>query len=228
VQLDQFPVAIVPCRNEAGSIAQVIDELRGIGIPRILIGLDPNSSDGTGAIAKDRGVEVIIAPQTGYDSPCLAALDYLRADHYDGDVMILDAGNKYYMDSIKQFLLEADEKADLTSGIRDTALLWHQKLGNTFFRAVLQIRFGQPVLDISSVRLFSVPLADQLRLEDRQFSLPFQTIVHALALHKTIHYIPIRCTDNRTGVSKVSGSKRNSAKAAKQMLLSLVRIPKFT
>ncbi len=193
-----------------------------------MIGLDPNSSDRTAKIAQEHGAEVVIAPNTGYDSPCLAALDYLRADQYRGEVLFLDAGNKYYMDSIQRFLFEADENADLTWGIRDTAMLWHQKLGNSFFRAVLQIRYKQPVLDISSVRLFSMHLADQLLLEDRQFSLPFQTIVHSLALHKTIHYIPIRCTDSRTGISKVSGSKRNSAKAAKQMLTSLFRVPKFT
>ena len=111
-------------------------------------------------------------------------------------------------------------------GLRDAAMMWHQKLGNALFRAVLFLRFRQHVADISSVRLISMQVLQELQLTDRQFSLPFQTVVNALALGKRIHYVPIRCRDGRTGDSKVSGSLRNSAKAAKQMLVSLRNAPK--
>ena len=80
---------------------------------------------------------------------------------------------------------------------------------------------------MSSVRLVPLRVLGELQLVDRQFSLPFQTVVNALALRKTIHYLPIRCVETRTGHSKVSGSKSNSARAALQMAISLLRVPHF-
>ena len=104
---------------------------------------------------------------------------------------------------------------------------WHQRFGNNVFRVVLFVRFRHWARDISSLRIVRMATLDQLRLEDRQFSLPFQTIVHALKLRKSIRYTAITCTPKRTGTSKVSGDLGNSLRAARQMGLSLVRIPKF-
>ena len=64
----------------------------------------------------------------------------------------------------------------------------------------------------------------ELEFEDRQFSLPFQTVLHALARGMTLKYVPIRCTPTRTGASKVSGQWRNSLKAAEQMGISFFRM----
>jgi glycosyltransferase involved in cell wall biosynthesis len=222
-----MPTAIIPCRNEAASIVEVIADLRRIGIERIVIGLDPLSTDQTAELAADHGAVVVWAKATGYDSPCISAVDHLRAEQFAGRLLFLDAGNKYEIDSIGELLARADPSADITFGVRDASMRWHQRLGNTGFKAILRARYGQPVLDVSSVRLLSIGLFTELRLEDRQFSLPFQTIVHALASKKTIHYVPIRCRPTRTGTSKVSGSKRNSVKAARQMVTSLLSVPDF-
>jgi glycosyltransferase involved in cell wall biosynthesis len=220
------PVAIIPCRNEQGSIEQLVADLQRIGFAEVIVSVDPNSSDETASLATARGATVVRGASTGYDGPCLAALEYLRNLDYRGDIVFLDAGNKYVIESIGEMLQQSPVDADIVFGLRDSAMMWHQRLGNAAFRTILFLRFRQRVLDISSVRLMSMEVANELQLVDRQFSLPFQTVVNALALGKRIHYVPIRCRDERIGDSKVSGSPRNSAKAAKQMLVSLAKAPK--
>jgi glycosyltransferase involved in cell wall biosynthesis len=219
--------AIIPARAESKSIAQVIASLAEIGVDRVIVSIDPRCTDATAQLAEQRGATVVRGTSAGYDGPCLAAIQHLRNDGYDGYVLFLDAGNKYHMDSIGDLLDHASPTADLTYGVRDLAMHWHQRLGNNLFKAALRLRFRVGIQDVSSVRLVRLRVLDQLRLVDRQYSLPFQTTVNALALGKTIAFHPIRCTAQRTGASKVSGSKANSARAAVQMAVSLVLIPKF-
>lgn len=219
--------AIVPCRNEAESIGCVLDDLDGIGVARVLVCLDPASSDATDVIATERGATVVRSMSSGYDGPVLAGIAALEADGFVGRVLFLDGGNKYVMSTVGDLLRAVDPAADMTFGVRDTQLFWHQRTGNLLFSGVLFLRYRHWVRDTSSVRVIAMSTLRRLQYEDRQYSLPFQTVVHALALGLTIQYVPIRCTATRTGISKVSGSPRNSARAAREMLRTLIKRPKL-
>ena len=225
--VDRPLVAIVPCRNEAPSISSVLKELARIGVGRVIVAVDPRSTDTTATLAAEAGAQVVHSHTSGYDGPCLAGIKTLSDEGFDGDVLFLDAGNKYEMDSVAALLDGLDPSADITFGIRDAQMKWHQRIGNNVFRMVLFLRFRRWVHDVSSLRVVRMPVIAELQLQDRQYSLPFQTIVHALALDKHICYVPIHCTPMRTGVSKVSGEWRNSAKAAQQMLISVARVPRL-
>ncbi len=217
-------VAVVPCRNEALSIAAVVDDLHRIGVVDVVIALDPASSDGTDELAREQGATIVRASASGYDAPCLAALDHLADRGFSGWVLFLDAGNKYVMETIGALIDTADPMADITFGIRDSQWRWHQRIGNTMFRAAVFLRYRHNLHDVSSVRLAKFDSLRLLEFEDRQFSLPFQTVLHALARGMTLKYVPIGCTPTRTGASKVSGQWRNSLKAAKQMGISFFRM----
>ena len=167
-----------------------------------------------------------MAQRSGYDGPVHDGLKAL--DEATTHVLFLDAGGKYQLDSIGDLLRDAGPEAPIVYGVRDAQQFWHQRLGNRLFSIMLKVRFGGPwVADVSSVRLIRRDTIAALQLEDRTFSLPFQTTVHALKQGIAIEFLPIRCTTGRIGMSKVSGSHRNSARAAVQMLLSLVKAPDF-
>jgi glycosyltransferase involved in cell wall biosynthesis len=217
--------AVVPCRNEAASISNLVDGLASIGVTRVVVAIDPGCSDDTAVVAEQHGATVVLATVSGYDGPVLAGLSAVGPD--STHVLFLDAGGKYHLESIGQMIQQADPLVDMTFGIRDLQLLWHQKLGNTLFAFMLWVRFRHRCRDVSSVRLIRAEVLPRLQLEDRQFSLPFQTVVHGLKQRMHINYSPIRCTHQRIGQSKVSGSWRNSAKAARQMLLSIAKAPDF-
>jgi glycosyltransferase involved in cell wall biosynthesis len=218
--------AVVPCRNEEGSIATLVAELLHIGVAPVVVAIDPQCTDRTADVARASGATVVVCDVSGYDGPVLAGIAQLAA--FDGWVLFLDAGGKYVISTISDLIKSADPTAEMTFGIRDQQTFWHQRIGNTIFMAVLWLRFGRHVVkDVSSVRLIRSDALPRLQLEDRQFSLPFQTLVHGLKQGMRIEYTPIVCTPTRIGVSKVSGSPKNSMKAARQMLLSLWKAPRF-
>jgi hypothetical protein len=217
-------VAIVPSKNEELSIAQVIDELREIGIQRVVVGLDPASNDSTADIAISKNALLARSTASGYDGPCLAALALLRNEGFLGSVLFLDAGNKYVMSTVGQMLDAVEPTADITFGIRDTQQKWHQKVGNLLFRLAVLLRYRHNLLDPSSVRIAKMSVLNELNFEDRQFSLPFQTVLHALSRDKVLRYVPIRCTPARTGLSKVSGEWKNSMRAAQRMFASFFNV----
>ena len=126
-------VAIVPCKNEAESIVSVLDDLRSVGVAQVLVCLDPRSTDATGALAEEFGATIVRSESSGYDGPVLAGIAALEAQGYEGHVLFLDGGNKYVMESVGALLWAVDLNADMTFGVRDTQLFWHQKLGNLMF-----------------------------------------------------------------------------------------------
>jgi glycosyltransferase involved in cell wall biosynthesis len=218
--------AVIPCRNESGSIAALVTSLLDMGITQVVVSIDPTSTDDTDLEAHRAGAEVVKSPVSGYDGPVLAGLSQVAeaATH----VLFLDAGGKYEMESIALLIRGVDPNQPITYGVRDRNLFWHQRLGNALFAMALRVRFGGDwIADVSSVRLLRADIIPLLALEDRQFSLPFQTTVHALKQNIPISFTPIRCTPTRIGASSVSGSYRNSARAAVQMFLSIYRAPKF-
>jgi hypothetical protein len=192
----------------------------------VVVSIDPACNDTTESVARAAGATVVRAPRSGYDGPVLAGVGAVTSA--TTHILFLDAGGKYVMDSVAELLRATNPQAPIVYGVRDAQQFWHQRLGNMLFALVLRIRFRGPwVADVSSLRLIRADVLPLLRLEDRQFSLPFQTTVHALKQGIPIVFIPIRCTASRIGVSKVSGSHRNSAQAALQMALSIMKAPRF-
>lgn len=217
---------MIPCKNEAGSIAHLVSGLLNMGVEQVVVSIDPSTTDTTADTARNAGADVVIAQRSGYDGP---VLDGIRAVEPSAThVLFLDAGGKYELESLADLLGTAHPDSALVYGVRDAQQFWHQRLGNLLFASILKVRFRSSwVADVSSVRLIRAEVIANLKLEDRMFSIPFQTTVHAMKQGLTIDFIPLRCTPMRVGISKVSGSHRNSARAAIQMLLSITKAPRF-
>ena len=87
----QHRVAVViPALNEEGSIGPVvrglIEGLVALGhTARVIVG-DNGSTDDTRAVAEAAGADVVSAPERGYGSACLAALEALK----DEDIVVWD------------------------------------------------------------------------------------------------------------------------------------------
>ncbi|MEP5153531.1 glycosyltransferase, partial [Planktotalea sp.] len=84
---DQRIGVVIPALNEALSIGQVIKEIPDF-VDRIVVG-DNGSTDATAEIAQAAGAEVVLAPQRGYGSACLAALEVLD----DVDIVVFVDGD---------------------------------------------------------------------------------------------------------------------------------------
>jgi glucosyl-3-phosphoglycerate synthase len=81
--------AVVPARDEADTLAETLDSLRGIpAISRILV-VDDGSRDATPAIARSHGAEVLPAPPPGRSKGHALRLGLIEAHKHSPDAVLL-------------------------------------------------------------------------------------------------------------------------------------------
>src|SRR5687767_6577912 len=82
---------VMPCLNEAGSIAEAVREARdaidGNGYRGEVLVVDNGSTDGSGELARDAGARVVTEPERGYGNAYRAGLDAARGRY----ILMLDA-----------------------------------------------------------------------------------------------------------------------------------------
>jgi glycosyltransferase involved in cell wall biosynthesis len=115
---------VVPAFDAAGSIAQVIAEIRRTlpevcADPTALIVVDDGSSDATGAIAAQAGAYVVAhGKNRGKGAALATGLGTARALGFDVAVTI-DADGQHPGESARKVLYAADDPGALVLGIRD-------------------------------------------------------------------------------------------------------------
>src|SRR5262245_49068465 len=102
-------VALVPAFNEAATIGEVLDGLRG-AVDHVLV-VDDGSTDGTGAIARQASAEVIAHPvNRGKGHAIRAGIHALASRDYT-HVLLLD-GDMQHLPSEAPSLVEAAARTD--------------------------------------------------------------------------------------------------------------------
>ncbi len=112
-------VAIVPAWNEAGAIAGVVDEVKGVDPTIEVVVVDDASSDDTAEIAAARGATVLRLPfNVGIGGAVQTGFRYALAEGYERAVR-LDGDGQHDASQIAKILapIEAGE-ADLVIGSR--------------------------------------------------------------------------------------------------------------
>jgi hypothetical protein len=127
-------LVIVPAYNEAGNIAMVIEDLRGINLNMDILVVNDGSSDSTSTVAKETGQAFVVdlpknlgiggAVQTGFKHA--ARNNYKIAIQFDGDGQHLAAEIPKLLDQIRQ------DTASLVIGSR--FMEKHAGFRSTFFR----------------------------------------------------------------------------------------------
>lgn len=112
--------ALIPARNEAASIAEVVGSLKNTDYPgpfRVIV-IDDGSDDGTGRLARDAGAEVVAAPAlpagwSGKLAALRAGLAAADAAHPDtGWVLLTDADIRHAPGTLRA-LVSHGEAEDL-------------------------------------------------------------------------------------------------------------------
>ena len=148
---------VVPCRNEAGMIEEIIERVPSLGDETEIVFVEGGSTDGTREeIARQIGLhvdrEISLHVQTGTGKGDAVRLGFERARH---DVlMILDADLTVVPEDLEKFYdaLRAGN-ADLANGSRlvydlePGAMQFLNVIGNKFFSAVFSVLLRQPVKD---------------------------------------------------------------------------------
>jgi len=148
---------VVPCRNEAGMIAEIVDRIPDLGTDTEILFVEGGSTDGTReaieaeiAARPDRRIE--LHTQTGKGKGDAVRLGFERASN--DLLVILDADLTVAPESLDQFYRAVvSGHADLANGSRlvynleSGAMQYLNVLGNKFFSAVFSALLGQAVKD---------------------------------------------------------------------------------
>ncbi|MBS0319817.1 MAG: glycosyltransferase [Proteobacteria bacterium] len=182
------PIAVlVPCRNEAITIARVVSDFRA-ALPDAEIWVCDNAStDDTAARARAAGASVLAEPRPGKGHALRRLLGAVDADVYvmvDGDATYDAASAPRLVAALVEARLDMVvgrrvTAAELAAGAYRRGHQW----GNRLFTASVSRLFGVPLADVfSGYRVMSRRFVRSLPALSRGFELETELTVHAADL----------------------------------------------
>jgi glycosyltransferase involved in cell wall biosynthesis len=224
VATEELRIAVlIPCYNEASTVARVIADFRQALPSSTIYVYDNRSTDGTGDIARAAGALVRREPRPGKGVVVRRMLAEIDADVYvmtDGDATY-DATRAPEM--VAQLV---DDDLDLVTGIRDdeghdAAYRRGHRFGNCIFNALLGLLFGERPTDMfSGYRALSRRFVKSFPMEARGFEIETELTVHALELRVPAAEIRTRYFERPEG----SASKLSTYRDGFRILATMARL----
>jgi glycosyltransferase involved in cell wall biosynthesis len=200
---------VIPCLNEADTIAECVTRSRGVldesGLPGEVIVVDNGSTDGSGELARGAGAIVVDEPRRGYGSAYLAGLAVARGDF----IVMVDADLTYDFGEIPRFVQELEDGAQLVVGnrmssIKPGAMPLLSRLGNPLLSGFLNVLYRTNVRDahcgMRAVRREVLPVLN-LRTVGMEFA--SEMVIRATREQLDVREVPIELHP-RVGTSKLS------------------------
>jgi len=185
---------LIPCYNEASTVAKVIADFRR-ALPQAAIHVfDNNSTDQTAEAAEAAGAVVIHEKKQGKGHVVAAMLDRVDADYY----VMVDGDDTYPADRVHDLLAPvlADE-ADVVVGRRvaqnqEAAYRRFHVFGNWLVRTMINLIFGARLTDIlSGYRVFSRYVALNLPVLAFGFDIETEMTVQYLYRRWVVREVPV-------------------------------------
>jgi len=199
---------LVPCCNEAATIAKVVADFKRT-IPEATVHVvDNNSSDGTADIARSAGAEVFREKKQGKGHVVAAMLQKVDADYY----VMADGDDTYPAERVRDLLAPLiAEDADMVVGRREAAdqsgaYPRFHVFGNWLVRTLINLIFGSRLKDImSGYRAFNRDVAMNLPVIAYGFDIETEMTLQCLYRKWIIREIPVAYRVRPEGsVSKLS------------------------
>jgi glycosyltransferase involved in cell wall biosynthesis len=202
-QAGELRIAVlVPCHNEALSIAKVVADFRAALPGAEIFVYDNCSTDETSAIARSAGATVRFEPWPGKGNVVRRMFGDI-----DADVYVMADGDATYDAAAAPAMVEklVTEHLDMVVGARqniyDEAHRKGHGLGNQVFNALFRRLFGRQFGDIfSGYRVFSRRFAKTFPATSTGFQIETEMAVHACQLR-----LPVAEVDTKYG-KRVEGS----------------------
>lgn len=220
--------AVIPCLDEAPSVARVVANLRDqpdVRLSRIVV-VDNGSTDGTGDVARAAGADVVREERRGYGYACRAGV--VAAS--DADVIVLldgdAADDPADLPRVLGPLLEG--RADLVVGSRSLgtreagSMTPQQIVGNQVAAWIMRLLYRSTVSDLGPFR--AIRRRDLLALDMREMTYGWsvEMMVKAARAGYRYHEVPVRY-HRRIGVSKVGGTLTGSLWAGWAIITTVLK-----
>lgn len=219
---DQRIAILLPCYNEALTVATMVRDFR-LQLPQAIVYVfDNNSSDDTVAQASDAGAIVRLVPLQGKGN----VIRRMFAD-IEADIYIMADGDDTYDASVAPLLALrlVEEGLDMLVGTRVTdeqsAYRFGHRFGNRLLTGCVASLFGSTFTDmLSGYRVFSRRYVKSFPAHSAGFETETELTVHALELRMPVAEVPTRYKPRPEG----SLSKLNTYRDGWRILRMIIRL----
>jgi glycosyltransferase involved in cell wall biosynthesis len=199
---------VLPCLNEAETVARCVEEARAAldnaGLDGEVLVADNGSTDGSRELAAAAGARVISVPQRGYGAALAGGFAAARGTY----VVMGDADLSYDFGAVPDFVKALETGADLVMGSRFSGRIeegamppLHRWLGNPVLSGLGRLFFRTEVSDFHcGLRGFRRAVLERLDLRTTGMEYASEMVVKAALFGLTIREIPV--TLRRDGRSR--------------------------
>lgn len=220
---------IIPAYNEESSIGKVIPEIPADVVDEVVV-VDNASTDDTSSAARNAGATVVLEPQRGYGSACLAGIEYCRRQDPAPDIVVfLDGDFSDFPDETRILVKPIiDNKADLVIGSRTLgkrergSMTAQQIFGNWLATNLLRLFFKAKFTDLGPFRAIRFSTLLALNMKDRSYGWTVEMQVKAAKQNISFTEVPVGYR-KRIGVSKISGTLKGAMMAGFKILYTIFR-----
>ena len=216
---------LIPCYNEAVTIAKVVDDFkRELPGARIYV-YDNNSSDGTGRIAEEYGAIVRVERRQGKGNVVRQMLRDIDARYY----VMVDGDDTYPAEAARDLIapLAADE-ADMVVGDRLSNGTYGEEndrafhgFGNDLVRFLIKAIYGFKFSDVmTGYRAFNEVFAKTMPVLSPGFEIETELSIHAVDKRWRIAEVPIDYRDRPEG----SESKLSTFSDGMKVILTILSL----
>jgi len=207
---------VIPTRNEAESIARVLEDIPRPPVTDVVV-VDADSTDGTAAIAAACGARVVVEPRRGYGRACLTGIEQVSPS----DIIVFLDGD--YSDRPQELPRIIDpilaNRADIVIGSRlagtraPGALPWHSVAGNWAAACLIRVMYDVTITDLGPFRAARGDTIRSLALCETSYGWAVELILRGALARKRIAEVPVSYYP-RIGRSKITGTVAGSLGAA--------------
>jgi glycosyltransferase involved in cell wall biosynthesis len=218
---------VIPCLNEANSLAFCVDKAMGAFEAARLCGevvvADNGSTDGSIQIAEEHGARVIRVEERGYGAALRAGIAGARGSF----IIMGDADDSYDFADVPRFVEKLREGNDIVMGNRFRGEIkpgamppLHKYFGNPGLTALLNTLFHTHIGDgYCGMRGFTRNLYDRLDLRSSGMEFALEMIIKSAQIGARIAEIPIILWPDKRGRAPHLRSFRDGWRSLRFMLL---------
>jgi glycosyltransferase involved in cell wall biosynthesis len=218
---------VIPCLNEANSLAQCVDKAMGAfrkaGLSGEVVVADNGSTDGSVELAESRGARVIHVAERGYGAALRAGIAAARGPF----IIMGDADDSYDFADVPRFVEKLREGFDVVmgnrflGGIKPGAMPpLHRYFGNPGLTALLNTLFHVGIGDsYCGMRGFTRVLYDRLDVRSSGMEFALEMIIKSAQIGARITEIPIILWPDKRGRAPHLRSFRDGWRSLRFMLL---------
>jgi glycosyltransferase involved in cell wall biosynthesis len=218
---------VIPCLNEANSLAYCVDKamkaFQAAGLSGEVVVADNGSTDGSIQIAEDHGARVIRVPERGYGAALRAGIASSRSPF----IIMGDADDSYDFTDVPRFVEKLREGNDIVlgnrfqGGIKPGAMPpLHKYFGNPGLTALLNTLFHAHIGDgYCGMRGFTRSLYDRLDLRSSGMEFALEMVIKSAQIGARIAEIPIVLWPDKRGRAPHLRSFRDGWRSLRFMLL---------